>query len=154
MQKSKLHQRKRSEFSYSDEYETPDHIIHELSKRYGIFPSLDVACNEKNAKCNAILDDGLKYDWGDFDKDIWCNPPHSLTKEFVLRANEQWQKFNLNIMMIIPANSCTTKYLESVYDNIEIHPIFGRITFLVNKKPAPYPARNGYFVVIWRKRIY
>jgi len=149
-----LHQRKRSDASLSDEYETPDYIIAELSRQHGIFPKVDV-CAAKINKCANGLDNSLELNW--FDPisnhyDFWCNPPHSKTKEFVLKADEQWQKFNLNIMMIIPANAVTTKYFETVLDNVEYYPISGRITFLVNGEPSPYPARNGYFVVIWRKK--
>jgi len=149
-----LHQRKRSEASLSDEYETPDIIVKKLSKLYNIKPEMDVACNDENCKTPYRLPrgDSLLYQWSNaYKSDVWCNPPHSLTKEFVLKADDVWKKENLNIMMIIPANSITTKYFEKVIDNVEIHPIFGRITFLVDKKPSSYPARNGYFCVIWRK---
>jgi len=150
---TQLHQRKRSEASLSDEYETPNHIIAELSKRHGVFPQMDVACNDNNCKTKYRLPNisSLDVNWNNcYNSDVWCNPPHSLTKEFVIKADEQWKKHNLNIMMIIPANSITTKYFEKVSDNVEIYPIFGRITFLVDGKPSPYPARNGYFCVIWR----
>lgn len=146
---SQLHQRKRTEASISDEYETPDYLIAELASKYGIFPKLDVACNISNKKCKHWRYDGLKDDW---DNDVWCNPPHSKTKEFVLYADYQWNKNNINIMMIIPANAVTAKYFDKVIDNVEYYPIKGRITFLVDGKPSSYPARNGYFVILWRKR--
>jgi len=150
-----LHQRKRSEASLSDEYETPDDVIHQLSKRYGIFPTMDVACTNDNCKTQYRLPNisSLDIDWvNTFHSDVWCNPPQTKCKEFVLKANEQWCKHNINIMMIIPANVLTTNYFADIIENVEYHPIKGRITFLVDGKPSPYPARNGYFVVIWRKR--
>ena len=153
-----LHQRKRSEASLSDEYETPDSLVAELSKQYGIFPEVDVASTYDNSKCVFRLHDSLKDEWtfDTFTKgkylDIWLNPPQTKCKEFVLKANEQWCKHNINIMMIIPANVLTTNYFADIIENVEYHPIKGRITFLVDGKPSPYPARNGYFVVIWRKR--
>jgi len=156
MQKSKpLHQRKPSEAVLSDEYETPDYLVAELSSLYGIFPKLDVASNSKNQKTQGSLKDGLTQDWicptyGELD--VWCNPPQTKCKDFVLKADEQNKKHNINIMMIIPANVLTTKYFAEVIKNVEYYPIKGRITFLVDGKPSPYPARNGYFVVIWRKR--
>jgi len=162
MQKSKpLHQRKPSEAVLSDEYETPDFIIAELSKQYGIFPKLDVCAGGGISKCMQGLKDGLKHDWilhyykvlrGYVDVDAWCNPPQTKCKDFVLKADEQNKKHNINIMMIIPANVLTTKYFAEVINNVEYYPIKGRITFLVDGEPSPYPARNGYFVVIWRKR--
>ena len=144
-----LHQRKRTEASMSDEYETPDYLIAELASQYGVFPEMDVCGAENLIKCKTFLTDGLLQEWI---VDSWCNPPHSLTKEFVLRADEQWNKHNINIMMIIPANAVTSKYFHQVIDNVEYYPIKGRITFLVDGKPSSYPARNGYFVILWRKR--
>jgi len=152
-----LHQRKRSEDSLSDEYETPDYLVAELSRQYGIFLDLDVAANHLNHKCKwwhekdfgNSLD--IDQDWNT-SKGVWCNPPQTKCKAFVLKADEQWKKHNLNIMMIIPANVLTTNYFAEVIQNVEYHPIKGRITFLVGGKPSPYPARNGYFVVIWRKK--
>lgn len=134
----------------SDEYETPDYLIAQLASQYGVFPEMDVACNQLNCKTKLSLMDGLQEEW-DLG-DVWCNPPHSLTKEFVLRADEQWKKHNINIMMIIPANAVTSNYFHQVIDNVEYYPIKGRITFLVDGKPSSYPARNGYFVILWRKR--
>jgi len=85
--------------------------------------------------------------------DVWCNPPHTKTKEFVEKAYEQWLKYNINIMMIIPANSMCTKYAEKCIGNVaEYHPIYGRPQFLKDGKLSAYPSRNSYFVVIWRKK--
>jgi len=95
---------------------------------------------------------------------VWCNPPHnkkkvngkwvSQTELFVRKAQEQWEKHNINIMMIIPANAVCTKYAEECIEGkAEIHPIYGRPRFEVNGKPAKDSARNSYFCVIWRKRI-
>jgi phage N-6-adenine-methyltransferase len=149
---TQLHQRKRSQKSLSDEYETPVHVIHELSKRHGIFPNLDVCSVDGMNKCAKYFspnDNGLEQSWQGHD--VWCNPPHSMTKEFVLKADSEWKKHNINIMMIIPANSTTTMYFKQVINNVSIFPIFGRITFLVDGKPMSDVARNGYFCVIWRK---
>ena len=35
-----------------------------------------------------LIDDGEEF-WL---MDVWCNPPHSKTKAFVLKAHEQWKK--------------------------------------------------------------
>jgi hypothetical protein len=84
--------------------------------------------------------------------DVWCNPPHSKTEDFVRKAFEQWKKHNINIMMIIPANSMCTNYAEEcIVPHAEYHPINRRFCkFLINGKTKDH-ARNGYFVVIWRK---
>jgi len=152
-----LHQKKRSEASLSDEYETPNDVFNLLCLDYVINPELDVAADFTNTKCRIFHGNALETGWtiGERDPefvDVWCNPPQTKCKEFVLKADEQWKKHNINILMIIPANVLTTNYFANVIDNVEYHPIKGRITFLVDGKPSPYPARNGYFVVIWRKK--
>lgn len=125
---------------------------------------LDVCATLHNTKCPIYFTkdfDSLKNDWNiinsfEFSKlwcDIWMNPPHSLTKEFVKKAHEQWKKFNMNIITVIPANSMCTHYAEQYIEgSAEYHPIFGRPTFLVKGKKSKFPARNSYFVVIWRKK--
>jgi len=152
---TQLHQRPRSEASLSDEYETPKNIFDYLNCKYGLNCEMDVSCTEDNCKTPYRLPKGntLEYHWNNcFNSDVWCNPPQTKCKEFVLKADEQWNKHNINIMMIIPANVLTTNYFAEVIDNVEYYPIKGRITFLVDGKSSPYPARNGYFVVIWRKK--
>ena len=160
MIKEPLHKRKRSEASLSDEYETPDDVFNSLCEKYNMFPKLDVCADFTNTKCKIFHGDSLNTEWYIRDEnhiitlvDAWCNPPQTKCKEFVLKANEQWKRHNINIMMIIPANVLTTKYFYTVIDNVEYHPIKGRITFLFDGKISKFPARNGYFVVIWRKVI-
>jgi len=91
-----------------DEYETPLWLMLQLTGKYKIFPLLDIACTPENCRClKAVRVDALRYDWTYAGKvvDIWCNPPHSKTEEFVKQADRQWQKYNMNIMMIVPANA-------------------------------------------------
>jgi len=148
-----------------DEYETPPELYFDLCMTYQLKPELDVAANKENSKCKYFLTDGLGKEWmkpHDYLKridtkfkgvDIWVNPPHSKTKEFVLKANQQWLKHNINILMIIPANSICAKYFDEILESpfVEYFRISGRITFYRNRKPSKFPSRNGYFVVIWRK---
>ena len=152
--------KQRTEASLSDEWETPQELFDELCKKYSIDVGFDVASTDKNFKGDmfwlTIEEDALKKEWIPVNYksvDVWCNPPHSQTKQFVIKACEQWQKHNINIMMIIPANSICTKYAEEcIKPHAEFHPIYFRPKFLRDGKPSKDPARNAYFVVIWRKR--
>jgi phage N-6-adenine-methyltransferase len=155
-----LHQKPRSEASLSDEYETPIELCYRLWDQYNWNPRLDVAANDNNHKCVHWLDDALEQDWLDFDdctdieikSDIWCNPPHSLNESFVRKAYLEWIRNDLNIMMIIPTNTMSSKYWHECIEGMaEYHPIKGRIRFLVDGKPSKYASRNAYCVVIWRK---
>lgn len=148
-----------------DEYETPNDLFIQLCHAYKFNPQLDAAANNENSKCRFFLTDALHKEWmkphtykkrtDTFLKgvDVWCNPPHSLTEEFVKRANQQSDKHNINIMMIVPANSICAKYFDEILESpfVNYFRISGRITFYRNGKPSRFPSRNGYFVVIWRK---
>jgi len=145
-----------------DEFETPDDLYTELCTVYELNPRLDVACKydielgKDNSKCYESIYDSLNQEWvgAKGNKlDVWCNPPHTKTKQFVKKAYEQWKKHNINIMMIIPANSVCTEYAKKyIYKNAKCYPIFGRIRFWKDGYPSKFPSRNSYFVVIWRKK--
>ena len=134
-----------------DEYETPKALFYQLCEKYYIHPWYDVAATYENKKCSycfTVETDGLSQLWI---RDVWCNPPHSKTEEFVKKADRQWKKFNINIMMIVPANAICAHFFDDILDtHAEYHRIPGRPRFLMNGKPTKYPSRNSYFVVIWR----
>ena len=96
------------------------------------------------------MGDGLKFRW---DQDFWCNPPHSMTKQFVKKAYEEHLTYNVNGMMIIPANTMSSKFWHIYIEDVaEVHAIKGRIRFLVDGKPSKFASRNAYVCVIWRKK--
>lgn len=133
-----------------DQYETPKELYESLCKKYNLSPKLDVAANLKNKKCVFYLTDALHENWA---LDSWCNPPHSKTEDFVKRADNQWLDQNINILMIVPANSICTHYFDSIFEmgHAEYHRISGRPQFLRDGKLSKNSSRNSYFVVIWRK---
>ena len=120
---------------------------------YDINPTLDVCATILNRKCYDYISkevNALREPWR---SDSWCNPPHSKTDEFVKKAQREWERNNINILMIIPANAVCTFYFQKITNpKIEMHPIFGRPKFLRNGRPSKFPSRNSYFVVVWRKK--
>ena len=143
----------RSELSLSDEWETPNDLIHELTKRHGVFSQLDVCATHDNTKCRSWYDSDMNGLTSQWIQDVWCNPPHSKTGLFVKKAYEQWKKYNVNIMMIIPTNTMSSNFWHNYIEGFaEYHPIKGRIRFLYNGRPAKDVARNAYVCVIWRKK--
>ncbi|MCW4040550.1 MAG: phage N-6-adenine-methyltransferase [Candidatus Bathyarchaeota archaeon] len=146
-----LHQRIRSLASSSDEWETPDEVYDELCERFNIRPVLDVCTTRKMSKCKKFFTkDATSKNWTE---SVWCNPPHSRTKDFVLKAEAEWFRNNIDIMMLVPANSVCAGYFDKILDegHATYHRLSGRIRFLVDGKPSEYPSRNAYFVVIWRR---
>ena len=145
-----LHQRIRSLASSSDEYETPDEVFDELCKKYNMSPTLDVCTTRKMSKCKKFFTkDATSKNWT---QSVWCNPPHSKTKDFVKKADAEWKRNNIDIMMLIPANSICAAYFDDILDkgHATYHRLSGRIRFLVEGKPSEFPSRNAYFVVLWR----
>ena len=152
----------RTELSLSDEWETPKELYDHLCGKYGIKPKLDVCATQENRKCySAIFSNSLEYDWtlpkvGNIKHllvDVWCNPPHSDIGRFVVKAFGEWRRHNITIMMIIPANSMCTNYAEECIEGkAEYHPINRKWCKFLYKGEEKDHARNGYFVVIWRKK--
>ena len=115
---------------------------------------MDVCASKKVSKCKkffSIDDNALDKDWKS--DSVWCNPPHTLTKQFAIKADQEWSENNINILMIVPANAICAKYFNEILENnhATYHRINGRPVFLENGRPCSKPARNSYFVVIWRE---
>ncbi len=136
-----------------DEWETPTHIFLYLCGFHNLNPQLDVCADSNNTKCGSWInkkDNALFHDWSE---DVWCNPPHSLTKMFVWKAHRMWLKNNINILMIVPANAIGAHYFDDIFDLkcATYHRYSGRIKFTQHGREKS-SSRNGYFSVVWRKR--
>ena len=149
-----LHQKPRSKLSLSDDYETPTQLYKELCFTHAIEPKIDVCANVDNKKCQDFFGvnvDSLLCSWT---VDAWVNPPHSMTGKFVEKACNEWKKHNINVMMIIPANTCSSKYWhEFIQPYASYYPIMGRIRFLHEGKLSEHMSRNAYMCVVFRKII-
>lgn len=156
MESKLLHQRPRSEASLSDEWETNQELFIYLIEKYNFTPELDVCATQENKKCRLWIDkiyNALGSQWYSPSKKCWCNPPHSLTEEFVREASKNFLERGIETMMIIPANSICTKYSEElIWYNAEYYPIPRRLCYFLQDGVRKDNSRNGYFVVIWRKR--
>jgi len=136
-----------------DEYETPTELFESLCLEYGITPLADVCATKENTKCSSYWskeDNALHRDWL---VDVWCNPPHSLTEQFVIKADRQWSIHHINILMIVPANAVCAKFFDSIFKmgHAKYYRISGRPRFLHNGKPAPNSSRNSYNAVVWKR---
>ena len=105
-----------------DEFETPPELYKKLCFKYKIRPEVDICATDSTSKCGGYIDkemDSFKHHHNQWE-DIWCNPPHSNTRDWVILCHKIWKEQNVNILMIIPANSICTKYFEPVYPYVEI----------------------------------
>jgi len=148
----------------SDEWETPDELYDAICKMTGVTPTLDVCATYYNHKCDKYIPndhyDGAlnkeipEHQWTE---DSWCNAPGKKITKFVKRAVDQWIRYNINILMLIPVNTITNKSFQIVWDfmkagNIDIFPLFGiRPHFLWKGEESEYGSRNGYIVVHFKK---
>ena len=159
-----MKQMKMQQSIVDDDFWTPLDLYERLCKLYNIKPELDVAASQQNTKCDNFLTNALFEEWytlvgGGHNirlVDVWCNPPHSLTEEFIRRADSQHKKYNINIMMIVPSNTESTKVWSELiendhYDLVENHRVEGRPRFLQHgNTKTKFSSRNAYRVLIWR----
>ena len=148
-----------------DSYETDPKLITRMEKNYNLYFELDAAAKDYNTQCPSFLTDALHEEWiinspnisYQVKKDVWCNPPHSLNEEFIMRADAQHKKYNINICMVIPTNcqSMPTwhKLIESETKIItENHPLLKRPSFFKRGRKTKFSSRNAYRVIVWRKK--
>ena len=157
---SQLHNKRRSKNSLSDEWETPRGLFQYIVNEIDFVPELDVCAEYGNNKCFKFYckeEDGLAHEWKHWN--VWCNPPHSQTGKWVKYANEKWQRNNINIVMLIPANTMGSIYFHKYIQNyvtttrlVKYFPLLGRIRFLQNGKESEHKSRNSYIVVVFNKR--
>ena len=145
-----------------DSYETQPKLVKHLEKLYNLKFELDAAATDKNTICDYYLFNALYQEWilhplSNKRVDVWCNPPHSLNEEFVRRAHAMWIKYNINICVLIPQNTCSAGYYHELIESetrcfVENHPLLKRPTFLKNGRKTKHGSRNAYQVIIFRKK--
>jgi len=170
-----------TKMSESNEWWTLEQDFDKLCKKYQTVPLLDVAATNSNTRSYYYIDkklDALKRDWiiksgncrwmrdyGTYTGntiqvvDIWLNEPtlKGMTKEFMLKAYEQWNKFGMSILSIFPAGSLFRKYSEFMWDlfdkkQITIKPLLPRPRFLFEGKETEFQARNDYAVIHFKRK--
>jgi len=156
--------------SKSGDWWTPKDLYKSICKMLDLHPQLDVAATPSNTLCRYYITkaaDSLKQEWTLGDRkpeyvDVWCNPPGDEVQLFIDKAIEQWMRHNINIVMLVPVNTIANKKFEVLWDIatkqaihrlIEIYPLFGiRPKFLLEGKIQKFGSRNGFIVLVFRKR--
>lgn len=153
-----------------DEFETPWDDYYDIIKFAKLAPELDVFATHQNSKCTYELtkeEDAFVTDWLLPDQKIpttvWMNDIHSDHPRCLWRGEQQYQKYNFNIVAIIPANVMRTDYyhdiirpnrytLENQAGHIHLEEYWKSIRFLKNGKPTKDSSRNAYMILIWRSK--
>lgn len=146
----------------NDNWETPSKLYNFLCKTYQIFPKLDICADEINRKCLDYISkeqNALYTEWTLKGKivPIWGNAPGSEQLVFLERAEMQYRKYGMEIMMIFPTRVMGSivwdQYIEDDYiRKREYHKITGRPAFLKHGRKPKNAAMHAYVVVIWRKQ--
>jgi len=112
----------------SDEWETPNNLFWELHKEFHF--DLDVCASSKNNKLDNYYDlerNALNHNWSG---NVWCNPPYSKIKDFLIKAHQELKKSNVNLIVFLTfANTDTKWFHDYVYGKSEIRFIKGRLKF-------------------------
>jgi len=142
-----------------------------------IFASSDRGDGYTNSKCKEWIDekqDAMKIDWKLTDhsipETIFINARHSEYESVIPRIHSQYEKFDFNIIVLIPTNNMGTGYWQKYIENyrIELNPN-GHVFYypypkaiffekqghkILGKEGKPQHSRNRYLITIWIKKIY
>lgn len=139
-----------------DNFQTPQFLFDELNRRFAF--DVDAACETHNKKlkhgfCIDEGIDGLQAHWGG--KRIFCNPPFSAKKYWIMKAHQAVQFENCPlVVMILPTNSMSSAiWGEIVYPNYKYDILSGRVSFIhpETKKPAGGNDSGTTIVYFWKK---
>lgn len=177
--------------SKNNEFETPSNVFNDIVNRinhlhfvkmtHQIYPQLDPFTSidrgdgKSNSKCRYSFTqetDAFSVEWyvnGIGIVDVWVNHPHQPTgthESVIAKIDEQYRKWNMNIIMIIPSNCRRTTYWHRYIEPyifrdlprptstrfIYNFPYDKTIRFYENGKPSNDTARNAYEIVFWVKQ--
>ncbi len=130
----------------TDVWLTPDDVYRRACNRWHVTPQLDAASHEKFKKCAHCItaeQNALTTEWLVDGKPVpvWLNPPNSLLTEFTLRAFNQWEKYNMPILIIMPMQAMTNtqvndKIWQGVGDGtLGVYGISPRVAFMRIDEP-------------------
>lgn len=128
------------DLSKNDEWYTPKYLV----DYFGKF-DYDPATTDEKAKEFGITEydtketNGLDKDWTKY-QNIWLNPPFTLKKEFLKKAQETYNTVKNNIYICIPVNYLTTKQFHSIIKSAIIYLPNGRFKFERQGLPAKSPS--------------
>ena len=134
--------------SNKDDWETPVELFSELNSRFEF--DLDAAASDDNALCLRYFtkkDDALGQVWKG---NVFCNPPYSLSREFIHAAWSQAVLYELSevVCLLVAARTSNKEWHKYVFPHAsELIFINGRVRFSNSSAGAPFPS----VVVVFKK---
>jgi len=144
----------------TDEWLTPDNIIHDLKKEFRF--TLDAATNSNNPlgfdKFYTKEDNGLIQDWYTW---TFCNPPYSMKHDFVAKAYYEMKDRGISSVLLLPSKTENRFFHIYIWDNrkhrtyknVEVRFLQGKRTFkpsAINVPTIRNTAPFGSMLVIFR----
>ena len=133
-------------------WETPQDLYDEASRKYKVRPSLDVCATRRNKKCALFFSkDSLSKQWN---KSFFMNPPYgkNVIDKWIKYAYEQHKKHNVTGIALIFSKTETKWWHKYIQDIADVHFIKGRVHFELDGKKVVNSAPYGSCWVIWRAK--
>ena len=129
-----------------DEWCTPRWLFDRCVKEFGGF-DLDAAASDENYFCARWYteqDNAIACPWYG---NVWCNPPHSMLREFADKAIEQLSTGNCqSATFLIPARTDTRAFQAMAKHASDIVFLAGRVKFEPGTQSAPFPSAIVHLV--------
>ena len=138
--------------SETPEHYTPKNFLASVQAVFGDIPDLD-PCSNDHATPNVAAhrhytakDDGLKQPWAGR---VFMNPPYGReVPHWIQKVRSEWTRGEVSeLIALLPARTDTEWFntLTADTDDAVICFLFGRLTFIGNSDPAPFPSMVVYF---------
>jgi site-specific DNA-methyltransferase (adenine-specific) len=122
----------------TDDWATPDRLYKELDSEFH-FNLVPCPLNSKI--------DGLDMDW---EGNVFCNPPYSQVKRWLVKAHQELLKKADVIVFLVFVNTDTAWFHDYVYHRAEIRFLRGRVKFVgFSKNGSMRPS----MVCVFRKAL-
>lgn len=132
----------------TDERRTPKAFFDYIERTVKVKFTIDIAANRKNTLCKKYYsqkDNALTKDWKGV---AWCNPPYSLSAEFIKQAAIVASVGRGSTFLLVASRTDQEwwKMTRTAYARLWIR---GRIKFVGSDNSAPFPSviivfKNGY----------
>jgi hypothetical protein len=135
------------------EHYTPAAFLELVNAVFGDIPDLDPCSNSTDApnvpahRHYTAGDDGLRQPW---DGRVFLNPPYGreITAQWTEKIRYEWARGEVSeLIALLPARTDTEWFdtLTADTDDAVICLLRGRLTFIGNQDPAPFPSMAIYF---------
>jgi len=138
--------------SATGEHYTPPEFLAHVQAVFGDVPDLDPCSNDKqrpNVPARAhytAADDGLQQPW--FGR-VFLNPPYGDgIDRWIAKLRAEWRRGDVSeLIALLPARTDTQWFdtLTSDVDDFAVCFLQGRLTFVGQRDPAPFPSMAVYF---------